>query len=56
MTGPSAPEPDAMRPEATKMFQEGATALGITYLLATLIGCFLAGLLGMWTAGKIYRG
>jgi CrcB protein len=42
--------------ETTKMFQEGATALGITYLLATLIGCFLAGLLGMWTAGKIYRG
>jgi CrcB protein len=36
--------------EVTRFFQEGATVLGVVYLTATVVGCFLAGLLGILAA------
>lgn len=33
--------------ETTRLFQEGATALGVLYLTMTVVGCFLAGLGGI---------
>ena len=42
--------------ETTRFFQEGATALGVVYLTATVVGCFLAGLLGIWAGARLTRG
>lgn len=33
--------------ETTRFFQEGATVMGTVYLASTVLGCFLAGLLGI---------
>jgi CrcB protein len=39
--------------EVTRFFQEGATWLGIAYLTATVLGCFLAGLGGVFVSRAI---
>ncbi|HEY8076309.1 MAG TPA: CrcB family protein [Labilithrix sp.] len=40
--------------ETTKFFREGAWATGATYLLATFVGCLLAGLAGTWAAARVF--
>ena len=41
--------------ETTRFFQEGASALGVVYLTATVVGCFLAGLAGIFVARAVLR-
>jgi CrcB protein len=42
--------------ETTRFFQEGATALGVVYLTATVVGCFLAGLAGVMVSRVFVAG
>lgn len=41
--------------ETTRFFQEGASALGVVYLTATVVGCFLAGLAGILVARFVVK-
>ncbi len=40
--------------ETTKLFRDGAWATAATYLLATLVGCVLAGLAGTWATARYF--
>lgn len=39
--------------EMLSLLEEGATARAVTYLMATLVGCALAGVLGTWSARSL---
>jgi CrcB protein len=40
--------------EVTKFFRDGAPLTGVVYLLVTLVGCALAGLLGTAFAARVF--